>query len=310
MSNDKQSKIKELEALANEVLNLKKTYRQRRPIIIEFCGCPKAGKTSSITALNIFLKRNGFKTVMLSERANVCPISDKQSPIFNVWTITSTINQINALIDNSNSSCINDIDVVLCDRGIFDALCWFRWLKNNNRMDTKEYKTLIAFTMLDRWQRNIDLIYVFLTTPKESINREYAHLLTNKRGSIMDETILAQYEKAVKQTIKKYSKCFRALQTQDTTGTAQDVVNYKITHDTLNVLKEMLVEKIGYLEKSCLDLKDGLNDYSQLKPKLENIKYDSRDLVEKNSDFIQPIAVATIISEDENKIFCVFITLF
>lgn len=97
---NRQENIKKLENLAKEVLKLKNQHRQRRPIIIEFCGSPKAGKTSSIASLNIFLKRNGFKTSVLTERASICPISDKQSPTFNVWTCTATINEINEKIHN------------------------------------------------------------------------------------------------------------------------------------------------------------------------------------------------------------------
>lgn len=53
--NSRKENIEKLELLAGEVLELKKLHRQRRPIVIEFCGSPKSGKTSSITSLNIFL---------------------------------------------------------------------------------------------------------------------------------------------------------------------------------------------------------------------------------------------------------------
>lgn len=56
-SEKRKENIAKLEKLAQEVLQLKNIHRQRRPIVIEFCGSPKAGKTSSINSLNIFLKR-------------------------------------------------------------------------------------------------------------------------------------------------------------------------------------------------------------------------------------------------------------
>lgn len=196
---ERKENIVKLENLAKEVLQLKNIHRQRRPIVIEFCGSPKAGKTSSINSLNIFLKRNGFKTSVLTERASVCPISDKQSPVFNTWTCSATINEINENIDKANASPNpeNNLDIIICDRGIFDALCWFRWLKNRNKMNQYEYSVLTQFALLNRWQRNIDLVYVYVTTPEESIKREYANLLTEKRGSIMKEDILSQYREAV-----------------------------------------------------------------------------------------------------------------
>lgn len=304
-SDDRQKNIDKLEALAQDVLKLKNLYRQRRPIIIEFCGSPKAGKTSSITALNIFLKRNGFKTTVLTERASICPISDKQSPIFNVWTCTATINEINEKMDEAKSKYEDHIDVILCDRGIFDALCWFRWLKSRNKMGEDEYNILTQFAMLNRWQKNIDLVYIFLATPEESIRREYANLLTNKRGSIMKEDILAQYKNAVEETLNEYESAFRATCVKDTTGREQNDVSYEVTEKTLLTLKDMLMEKIGYVDQSYLSLAEGINSYSNIEHGLENIKYGLREYVEANEDFIQPIAIATIVSEDGEKILCV-----
>lgn len=301
----RQENIDKLENLAQEVLKLKNLHRQRRPIIIEFCGSPKAGKTSSITALNIFLKRNGFKTTILTERASICPISDKESPVFNVWTCSTTINEINEKMDEANTASEGNLDIILCDRGIFDALCWFRWLKSRDKMSEEEYDVLTQFAMLNRWQKNIDLVYIFLTTPEESIRREYANLLTNKRGSIMKEDILEQYKKSVEETLHEYESAFRATCVQDTTDREQNDVSYEVTEKTLQTLKEMLMEKIGYADRSSLFLQEGLIDYSKVKCELEKVKYGLREEVEANSDFIQPIAIAAIISEDGGKILCV-----
>lgn len=301
----RQENIDKLENLAQEVLKLKNLHRQRRPIIIEFCGSPKAGKTSSITALNIFLKRNGFKTTILTERASICPISDKESPVFNVWTCSATINEINEKMDEANTASEGNLDIILCDRGIFDALCWFRWLKSRDKMSEEEYDVLTQFAMLNRWQKNIDLVYIFLTTPEESIRREYANLLTNKRGSIMKEDILEQYKKSVEETLHEHESAFRATCVQDTTDREQNDVSYEVTEKTLQTLKEMLMEKIGYADRSSLFLQEGLIDYSKVKCELEKVKYGLREEVEANSDFIQPIAIAAIISEDGGKILCV-----
>lgn len=304
-SDARKDNIEKLESLAQEVLRLKNLHRQRRPIVIEFCGSPKAGKTSSIAALNIFLKRNGFKTNVLTERASICPISDKQSPVFNVWTCTSTINEINEQMDKANSKTSDNIDIILCDRGIFDALCWFRWLKQKNRMSEDEYNILTEFATLNRWQKNIDLVYIFLTTPEESIRREYANLLTDKRGSIMKEDILAQYKDAVEKTLEEYRNVFRATCVEDTTDREQNDVSYDVTEKTLLTLKDMLMEKIGYVDREDISLIEGFNDFNSIKRGLETIKYDLRENVEQNDDFIQPIAVASIVSDDGKKILCV-----
>lgn len=305
MSGTRQENIQYLEELAQDVLKLKNLHRQRRPIVIEFCGSPKAGKTSSITSLNIFLKRNGFKTAVLTERASICPISDKQSPAFNVWTCTSTINEINERIDTANISVENGVDVIICDRGIFDALCWFRWLESKEKMSEDEYKVLAEFSMLYRWQKNIDLVYVFLATPEESIKREYANLLTDKRGTIMREDILSEYSSAVMNTLKEYEDDFRATHIIDTTNRNQNDVGYEVTEKTLLTLKEMLMEKIGYICKTDLLFPGGACFFKSIHDQFEHIEYGLRDVVEISSDYVQPIAIAVILSKDKKKILCV-----
>ena len=83
--------IRRLQKQAEEVFSLKQEQRQKRPIVIEFSGSPKAGKTSCINSLELFLKRNGFSVKVVQERASVCPVSDKQSPMFNLWTACTSL---------------------------------------------------------------------------------------------------------------------------------------------------------------------------------------------------------------------------
>ena len=301
--NNYQDKINELEKMAADVLSLKKMHRQRRPIVIEFCGSPKAGKSSCINSLNTFLKRNEFKTVILKERASLSPIGDKHNPIFNVWTCSSAINEINEKMDKAQHG--EEIDVIISDRGIFDALCWFDWLKNQHHMNEDEYRTLCDFATLYRWQKNIDLVYVFMVSPDESIEREYANLLTNKRGSIMRENVLNQYLESVKTTMEKYGNDFRAVYQIDTTHKQQNDVGYEVTYKTLEVLRNMLIEKIGYVERSKIKLTDGFNDINIIKNHLDDYKFNNRDIVEDDKKLVQPIPIAVIVTSDKNKILCI-----
>ena len=114
---NRKESIKELEKLASEILELKQERKLRRPLLIEFCGSPKSGKSTTITSLNQFLKRNGFSTTVLTERASVCPVSNKKDPLFNIWTLTSTVAEI---VDNLDSK---KTDIIIADRAVFDALC-------------------------------------------------------------------------------------------------------------------------------------------------------------------------------------------
>ena len=63
--------IKALEDRAAKLKALLEGRQAKRPLIIEFSGSPKAGKTRCISVLELFLKRNGIKTEVYLERASI-----------------------------------------------------------------------------------------------------------------------------------------------------------------------------------------------------------------------------------------------
>lgn len=305
---DKKKTIRDLEKLASEVLKLKQEREQRRPLLIEFCGSPKSGKSTTITSLNIFLKRNGFKTVVLTERASVCPIENKTHPFFNIWTMTSAISEIVKNLEQGESR----VDIIISDRGIFDALCWFEWLNTNPApkapyLDDESAKRLENFILMDMWLSYLDLIYVFQVNPETSIKREYANLLTEKRGSIMQEPVLEGFIKATDSVIRKHKDKFRDVQkiVTDTAETDNDpnTVSYNVTSQILKNLRNLLIEKVGYIDNKLKGkLKKGINDISVLKK--EKLKFDNRDKVE-SKELIQPIAIAVITNPQRTKVLVV-----
>ncbi len=297
---DNNARIKELETIAGEILKLKKETNPRRPIIVEFCGSPKAGKSSCISALDLFLRRNKYKTKVLTERASVCPINDKFDPFFNIWTATSAISELSEILSNSPK----DYDIVFLDRGIFDALCWFTWLLERNAIDKDNYNSLIGFLTMKKWRAAIDLVYVFTAHPKESLKREYAYLLTRKTGRIMRPKVLDGYNAAISRTIKSFNNKFRKVEKFDTSKVSIEDGNYKITHNVLSILLEGVVERIGHTQlkntPKSNKTKFYLNEYEKLAS--THLTYDRRDNVEINDNLVQPIPIAVITDKKRSKI--------
>src|SRR6184192_2788516 len=84
--------------------------KARRPVVIEFAGMPKAGKTSIVNEINRFLKRCGFRTKLIVEKASICPIRDKKDAAFNVWTLCQTLAEL--LADTQSPPSANDPEIV------------------------------------------------------------------------------------------------------------------------------------------------------------------------------------------------------
>lgn len=289
---DLKAQRKELSALASEVLELKNKSRPRRPLLIELCGSPKSGKSSCITALNIFLKRNNFRTKVLSERASVCPIRDKKDPAFNIWTVCSMLAELSEHLTNSRK----DLDVILADRGIFDALCWFEWLKSNHHLSKRNYDDLVGFLTMPRWQTIVDIVFIFTVSKDGSMNREYANLLTDKEGSIMNPRVLTQFLESIEIAKKKYGKVFRTIESIDTTDIEQNSVSFEVTSKILYALREITMEHIAFFPRVSFKKFENKSVFSlsDVPKKSLLLKFDLRDNVEKDTSALQPIPIIVL----------------
>jgi hypothetical protein len=126
-----QEVIRALEAKAERLKSLLAVRPAKRPLIIEFSGSPKAGKTRSINVLELFLKRNGFQVEVYTERASVSPIKSKGHLNFNVWVSCASLQ---GLLE----ALYKDIDILILDRGVFDALVWNEWLVMTGKISEEE----------------------------------------------------------------------------------------------------------------------------------------------------------------------------
>lgn len=294
--------INDLQNLAEEVLALKSEHRQKRPIVIEFSGSPKAGKTSCINSLELFLKRNGFSVQIVQERASICPVSDKQSPMFNLWTACMSLAGLIGTLENKN----NQVDVLILDRGIFDALCWFEWLASNSKMEEEQKKYIEQFLLMNEFVSCIDIVFAFSVQPSISIEREYATLLTDKLGTIMNTKVLGEYLSALEDTFENKSKYFHKVVKIDTSNKNQDEVGKEVTESTLEILKNLLMERIGYFPKNddliSILTKKTVSFHSEIASLLPKIEFDLRNNVENNDCLLQPLPVAIITNLSNDKI--------
>ncbi len=143
--------IQKLEQEAVDLLVMLKESAPARPLIIEFSGTPKAGKTTIINSLRLFLRRNGYEVLVLVERASTCPITNKEDLTFNTWTACATLLQ---MLDAAQWPRRHQ--VVILDRGLFDALAWMDWLYNRKRMSAEDKQVVEKFLSLERWRTLID----------------------------------------------------------------------------------------------------------------------------------------------------------
>jgi predicted NUDIX family phosphoesterase/thymidylate kinase len=291
--------ILELETRAAKLKELLDTRTAKRPLIIEFSGAPKAGKTRSISVLELFLKRNGVKVEVFTERASVAPIKSKGHLNFNVWVSCASL-------QGMLEALYRDLDVFILDRGVFDALVWNEWLEMTGKITHEEATQVAQFFVMNRWTELVDLIFVLTCDPKVSIQREYADQLTTKRGTIMAEETLKQFLQATDKTIKEYGKAFKKIVPIDTSNTKTRQGVAKIADEALNVLNEFLDEMICVVPINAVrgSLPDAgfVSDPKVVSDFIDTVKKEKtfvpRSQAEQNANYLQPIPCAMLLYDD------------
>jgi predicted NUDIX family phosphoesterase len=217
----------------------------RKPVIFEFAGVPKAGKTSTLNALQAFLKRCGFRAEIVIDSTALCPIRDQTHSNFNVWTACTTLAQI--LGKTHNPPGFDGPDILILDRGLFDALCWLRLRERLQRIRPKERQVIESFLRLAEWRRRILAVFVMLASPEDAMQREKGLLpVEREEGSIMNEKVLAQVLNTTRETSKSLKKEFRIFEidtSAERKGGAKQIAE-AVANLALNVIEEHLREDV------------------------------------------------------------------
>ena len=279
--------------------------RARRPLVIEFAGVPKAGKTTTLSQVQTFLKRCGFRTEVVIERASVCPIRDKKHANFNVWTACTTMSQI--LEKTQNPPLSEDPQILFLDRGIFDSICWMTMMERFARIRQDQRQRIQEFLMIDDWRKRISAVFVMLASAKDAMKREQGLLPVDEvTGSIMNYEVLEQIRETNLQCIKELGEDFRIYPIDTSFGDTKDCPKR-----TAEVVAEAIVglaeEHISEEVLSCpthvvTDLFGDKNfiDAASVSPLIQRLTQDhpddfvSREQVEQDTSRIQAIPIVIV----------------
>ena len=230
-----EDRVKELERRVPGIRSLLKFAS--RAFVIEFAGTPKSGKTTSIEAVRHFFVRHGFRVHVLRERASFCPIPMKGHLFFNTWCAASMLAELLANVET-------ETDIIIVDRGLFDALVWLALQEKRSELTANEARTIESFLLLERWRDLVDLAVVMNVSAEEAIRRENSQRITQTDGSIMNPEVLTAVTDCVDSAVKKYRTRFRALIDHATTGQEVRESLVDLANRILSELQEFLNPEI------------------------------------------------------------------
>ncbi|HYW25559.1 MAG TPA: hypothetical protein VE953_15425 [Terriglobales bacterium] len=209
--------VESVERLAHAI----RRRRSAQPFFIELAGTPRAGKTTALKSLAALLQNCDVIVKTVDESAHRCPIPDKRHPAFNLWTCRTTVHEI-------LEAQRGDGRVVLIDRGVADAECWFDWHETRLDSPARVDRTTLNLTSLAPRVPAMDLVLVMETDPAVAMQRDGNGSAGSKAGQIMNPVTLAELNASIDRTVKRY-EALLPLERLDTTHlTEHEVVSQLI----------------------------------------------------------------------------------
>ena len=236
----------ELDRLAGNAKSLldslnSRSAAERRPIFVEFAGTPKSGKSTCIDTINHFFRRMGYKVLAPTEGASKrTPYYLKENLVaFNAWSATYALTHI---LEGRYGA--DEYNLVIMDRGLFDALAWFELLQGKGNVTEEECSIIQKFLMIGHWRQFEDMVFLFTTDPDTSLERENREKLIVEPGLTMNPQFLADLNGAYQTIIGKYSSQFSNLQIVDT-GQRQDTTPQSTAFQVAEKIIHLMEQKTG-----------------------------------------------------------------
>ncbi len=202
------------------------------PFIIEVLGTPNSGKTTAIQAFEKVLKRNDIKHKVIYEAAGRCKLKKKLSLEFNLWTLSETVKQL-------LEAYSGNYDIVICERGLLDFLCWCGLYYQEKEITEEEYHAICNYALLTRFVKHINCCYIMECSIEAALKRENLSGLLDITGTVVNESVIPKYNLSLTKTVKQYGKNFPKVMKLDTSELLQTDTNKLFVSSVLDYIKSL-----------------------------------------------------------------------
>jgi Zn-dependent peptidase ImmA (M78 family)/thymidylate kinase len=209
-----------------------------RPLVFEFSGSPKAGKDTQIEILVEYLTDIlNLKVKVINEGVRDAPRA--VSPVYKLLGMVGTILQnLSWTVEQPKVH-----DVVIINRGVFDALAFIKFFVNNGHLSKTESKWLRSILVCDDLTSLVDVVFYLTVPPKISISREKQKTrdivsnlarefdpltLPNPPQNIMNEFALKQLDQCYEEVIMDNKDKFNLVRIDDIDESSIEEVAFRL----------------------------------------------------------------------------------
>lgn len=202
----------------------------RKPLIIEFTGPPNSGKTTLIKFLHDLLESMGYHVEVKQEDAELVPACiPKKTWARNVWI---THGQLQSLVETKFSNA----DVILLDRGFYDATFWAEFLNVQNVCSNEDSQSLMKILHEMDKQFNLKPDYLFVIDVSTSVSLKRRYAASNGEPIVLSTDAFINLYKA--ELEKFYKKVETPIFRLDTSSLSLIEMQEIVLHKIIGLIKD------------------------------------------------------------------------
>ncbi len=234
-------KLRQLHAKKQELEHLKSLCKLEKPFVIEFCGTPRTGKTTTISNLYDFFKKGGFKTKFLEEYTTSeyyqkieKPKLEGCSPYeLQMHIMKSVAGQLQAAVSSGN-------EIILVDRSLNDRAIWNyrRYKKEDMTKEQYEKATKFFLQLSKEW---IDMLVIGYTDPLTSLKRDYQNSLALEPRRFLNLENINEYNEALDASLPLFDQSVEKIVKIDTTDESPREVALEVAEQIIPEMRKKYV---------------------------------------------------------------------
>ncbi|MDE5539359.1 MAG: AAA family ATPase [Bacilli bacterium] len=223
------------EELYENLVSLSKSLQNitlsKHPILMEFIGSCRSGKTTSIALIQDILIKHGVKVLVIDEEyiKLTKEINHNRDKKMNIDSLGYTNQVIEEKILGYDATYNQNYDFIIYDRGINDEFVWlnvFDAPKNSLTEYTEKLNT-----------RKVDFLFVLICTSKTTLERKYLNSLSIMPSKWTNEETLTKYLASLNSSKVYFKKHSANIFEVDTTNISPVSASLKICHYLISKLK-------------------------------------------------------------------------
>jgi predicted NUDIX family phosphoesterase len=145
---------------------------------------------------------------------------------FNAWTTATMLAEV---LETHETQ----VDLLILDRGFFDALVWLELQARRDQVTPDEKKTFSDFVLLERWRSLVDVTVIMKVEPEAALRREYQNQIVPRPGSMMNPRSLREFNDALDHVASEYRDRFHPIEIDTTHATGAVTTNIELLEKLL-----------------------------------------------------------------------------